>query len=108
VAVIVFESQDGPIPFEVPDGGGSGGVAPASARRTVAGEILSEHRLEDALQVVGRAAASLQRAMDNFEFSKAQATIAVKISAEGSFVIAKTAAEATLSVTVTLDRAAKG
>jgi len=99
VAIIIYETSEGPVPFEAPT---RAGVSPASAGSGVA--TVSQERLEDALQLVGRVARSLETSLGSMKFAKAEATIAVKLSAEGSFIVAKTAAEASISVTISLSK----
>jgi|GEM_PF-6337531 len=99
MTTITFQTDDGPVPFEL--GAPVAGVGAVAARGA---PVVSDQRLEDALALVGRVATSLERSLGKLKFAKAEATIAIKLSAEGSFIVAKSAAEASVSITVSLSQ----
>jgi hypothetical protein len=99
MTTVTFQTEDGPVAFEVATAGA--GVGAVSAREV---PLVPEQRLEAALGLVGRVAASLERSLEKLEFAKAEATIGIKLSAEGSFIVAKSSAEASISVTLSLSK----
>lgn len=99
MGTITFMTEDGPVPFELPATAGVGAVAGRDGTPDVSSE-----RLEDALALVGRVAASLERSLGDLKFAKAEATVSIKVSAEGSFIVAKSAAEASISITLALSQ----
>lgn len=93
-AVLVFETADGPVPFEIqedPD--------------AVESFSIPQERLEDALDVIRRVAGSVRRLLVGLD-ADAEVTIGVKLAAEGGFIVAKTSAEASLSVKLKLPKQA--
>jgi hypothetical protein len=98
VAVQQFETADGPVAFEIaedPDAVESFSVPDDS----LVGR--SAERLEDALDVIRRVAGSVRRLLTDLE-ADAEVTIGVKLAAEGGFIVAKTSAEASLTVKLKL------
>jgi Trypsin-co-occurring domain 1 len=81
--IVIVESSNGPIPFEV-----EGGVVRGGASDAVRGlgvpkaEELSE-RLENALQLVSRVADSMRQAFHEVSIDSAEIMIGVKLTASG-------------------------
>lgn len=96
--IITLDSELGPVPFEV-DEGSNRAVRGAGTPNS---EHLSE-KLESALAVVGRVAESVRQSLQHASIGSAEVTIGVKLTAEAGFIVAKTAAEATLSVKLVLE-----
>lgn len=105
--IIALETDDGPVLFETSEPTRAGGVRPAGAGVT-SGTPLAEGRLDDALKTAKRMAKALKQVFDDMEFTDAEATVAFKVSAEGGFIVAKSAAEASVSLTFKLGRAKVG
>jgi hypothetical protein len=97
--IITLDSDCGPVSFEVDDRS-SGAVRGVGSSKL---DHLSE-RLDAALLVVGRVAEGVRQALRNVDVGSAEVTIGVKLTAEAGFVVAKTAAEATISVKIALDQ----
>ncbi|HEX8363828.1 MAG TPA: CU044_2847 family protein [Allosphingosinicella sp.] len=99
-AVLLFETADGPVPFEIPED------PDAVESFSVPDDSLmgrSAERLEDALDVIRRVAGSVRRLLVGLD-ADAEVTIGVKLAAEGGFIVAKTSAEASLSVKLKLPK----
>ena len=98
--IVTLDSDRGPVSFEVDDRG-SGAVRGVGSPKQ---DHLSERALDAALLVVGRVAEGVRKALRDVDVGSAEVTIGVKLTAEAGFVVARTAAEATISVKIALDQ----
>jgi hypothetical protein len=100
--IVLVETSAGAVPFEVDEG--LSNRPPQSTVRSLTPREPDQiaQNLHQALQAVCRVAEEARAVLSKVNFDSAELTVAVKLTAEAGFVIAKTSAEGSINLKIKL------